>query len=279
MSQQTVMQYIKDKSPVILTRMHEALPKGFSAEKALSAFKSEISRTPALQRCSPDSLVKSVIQAAQLGLEVNGILGHAYLVPYGANCQFMLGYRGMIALARRSGQIISIYAQAVYKNDIFEFEFGLEEKLRHVPAVGDRGELIYAYAISKLENTYSQAGKEGIQFDVMSRSDIDKIKSRSQSAKGAYSPWKTDYEEMAKKTVLRRLFKYLPISIDIQEGIAREEVKDLTQDYKEAEDVDFEATEPENQATEVANKLTKKTKEEETKEIADEFFGKEDSED
>lgn len=279
MSQQTVMQYIKDKAPAILSRMNEAVPKGFNAEKALSAFKSEISRTPALQRCSPDSLVKSAIQAAQLGLEVNGILGHAYLVPYGGNCQFMLGYRGMIALARRSGQIISIYAQAVYKNDTFEFEFGLEEKLRHVPAVGDRGELIYAYAIAKLENTYSQAGKEGVQFDVMSRSDIDKIKARSQSAKGAYSPWKTDYEEMAKKTVLRRLFKYLPISIEIQEGIAREEVKDLSQDYKEAEDVDFEAAEPENQATEIANKLAKKTKEEEAKEIADDFFGKEDSED
>lgn len=255
MSQQTVMQYIKDKSPVILSRFHEALPRGLNPEKALSAFKSEVSRTPALQRCTPDSLVKSALQAAQLGLEVNGILGHAYLVPYGSNCQFMLGYRGMIALARRSGQIISIYAQAVYKNDVFEFEFGLEEKLRHVPAIGDRGELIYAYAIAKLENTYSPAGKEGVQFDVMSRSDIDKIKARSQSAKGAYSPWKTDYEEMAKKTVLRRLFKYLPISIDIQEGIAREEIKDLSADYKEAEDADFVSQEEETQSEEVAEKL------------------------
>lgn len=279
MNSTTVMEYVKQKEPAILERFRAALPKGLNSEKALSAFKSEIIRTSQLQKCSPESLIKSALQAAQLGLEVNGILGHAYIVPYKDSCQFILGYRGMIALARRSGQIISIYAQAVYKNDFFEFEFGINEKLRHKPTSGERGELIYVYAIAKLENTYSKAGKEGVQFDVMSRSEIDKIKSRSQSAKTNFSPWKTDYEEMAKKTVVRRLFKYLPISTEIQEQIMKEEIKDLNNKYEDIEDVETIET---SKSEILANKIKFKEKNDisdfvdvDTVNLAKDFFGEE----
>lgn len=244
MNTKTLGQYLTENKAVIETKVRTALPKHMNVEKVMRAFGSEIDKNPDLKNCNPKSVIDALLQASQLGLEVSSVLGHAYLIPFNKSvntgtkakpvwsktkiCQFILGYRGMISLARRSGQIISIYAQAVYENDVFEFQWGIDEKLKHTPAAGDRGPFKAAYAIAKLENTYSQAGKEGIQFDVMYKGDIDKIRARSKSDSGGKSsPWQTDYEEMAKKTVLRRLFKYLPISIEIQENIIAEERSDL----------------------------------------------------
>jgi recombination protein RecT len=93
----------------------------------------EVRRQPKLAECSQASLLSAVFSCAQLGLEPGGALGHAYLVPYGKEVQFILGYRGMIDLARRSGLIDSITAHAVYEGDRFECEFGLAENLVHVP--------------------------------------------------------------------------------------------------------------------------------------------------
>ncbi len=252
----TLGQYLSVNKAVIENKIKASLPKHMDIDKVMRAFSSELARNPQLKECEPKSVIESLSQAAQLGLEVNSILGHAYLIPFnkginknkGTNlpaawdnkkmCQFILGYRGMIALARRSGQIVSIYAQAVYENDRFEFCWGINEKLEHTPADGDRGKFKCAYAIAKLANTYTSEGQIGIQFDVMNKSDIDKIRGRSKSdSSGKSSPWVTDYDEMAKKTVLRRLFKYLPISIDIQEHISSEEARDLGIN----DDIDFDS--------------------------------------
>src|SRR5690606_22598960 len=128
--------------------------------------------------------------------------------------QFIVGYRGMIDLARRSGQILSIEARTVQEKDHFEVEFGLDSKVAHRPAweVADRGALTFVYAVAKLKDG-------GVQFEVMSRAEIEAIRDASQGYQMAKryardgkinSPWATNFEEMAKKTVIRRLFKYLP---------------------------------------------------------------------
>src|SRR5690606_35183329 len=116
-------------------------------------------------------------------------------------CTFIPGYRGFLDLARRSGQIVSLVARAVHENDFFEYEFGLTENITHKPCMTDRGALIAVYAIAILKDG-------GHQFEVMSKSEVDEIRKQSKSQNNG--PWVTHYEEMAKKTVLRRLFKWLP---------------------------------------------------------------------
>ena len=194
----------------------QSLPKHLTAERIVQVATTLISRTPELAECSVESLIGSIMQCSILGFEPIPALGQAYLIPFnnGKNgkreVQFLIGYKGLIDLARRSNQIKTIYAQAVYSNDEFDYEFGLEPKLVHKPALGDRGQFSFAYAVAKFTN-------DGFAFEVMSKSDVDKIKSKSQAGNSKFSPWNSGfYDEMAKKTVLRRLSKMLPLSIEHQ---------------------------------------------------------------
>ena len=169
-------------------------------------------KTPKILECTKESVLLSIMQAAELGLEPGGALGEGYLVPYSVKgvqtCQFIPGYRGLISLARRSGQIISIEAHLVREGDEFDFELGLEPRLVHKPWMGegDQGKIRAVYAVAKLVGG-------GIQYDVMVKSEIDAIRKRSKS--GEFGPWVSDYGEMARKTVIRRLFKYLPVSVEM----------------------------------------------------------------
>jgi recombination protein RecT len=195
------------------------LPKHVTPDRLMKIAMHSIRTTPALQECSVKSLLGAVIQSSQLGLEPGTVLGHAYLVPYRnkktgtTEAQFILGYRGMIDLARRSGQIESIAAQAVHAHDEFEFAYGLNETLVHKPAMtGDRGDIIAFYAIAKLKGG-------GHAFEVMPRADVDAVMRSSQS-RGQWGPWKDHYSEMGRKTVIRRLAKYLPLSIEFATAAA-----------------------------------------------------------
>jgi len=120
----------------------------------------------------------------------------------------------MIDLARRSGQIISISARSVHEKDKFNYSYGLEEDIKHVPADGERGNLTHVYAVARLKDG-------GVQFEVMSRSDIEAVKRQSKAS--GNGPWVTHFDEMAKKTAIRRLFKYLPVSIEIQRAVTIDE--------------------------------------------------------
>jgi recombination protein RecT len=178
------------------------------------------------------------MQCAALGLEPGGALGHCYLIPFEnrrqnrTEVQFIVGYRGMIDLARRSGQIVSLEARAVYAKDKFEVELGLNSRIEHKPDwdAEDRGDITFVYAVAKLRDG-------GIQFDVMSRREIERVRNASAGYrvaeavakkynKTADSPWHSHFEEMAKKTVVRRLFKYLPVSIEIQRAVGLDEQAD-----------------------------------------------------
>ena len=194
------------------TAIASRLPKHVTADRLTKVALTAVNKTPALLACTKESLLMSIMQAAELGLEPGGALGEGYLVPYGKQCQFIPGYRGLISLARRSGQIVSLEAHVVHAKDAFTFELGLESKLVHVPNLEDEdpGPLRFVYAVAKL-----QGG--GVQFDVMSKAQVDKIRGRSKA--GSSGPWVTDYEEMARKTVVRRLFKYLPVSVELAQAL------------------------------------------------------------
>lgn len=199
-----------------------AVPRHMTADRMARVAMTEIRKTPKLLQADPTTLMGAIMQLAQLGLEPGGALGHAYLLPFEnrkagtVDVQLIVGYRGMIDLARRSGQIVSIEARAVYRDDEFAVTLGLNSDIHHVPAweKADRGPLTFVYAVAKLKDG-------GVQFDVMSRAEIEKIRARSKAAN--YGPWVTDFDEMAKKTVTRRLFKYLPVSIELQRAVGLDE--------------------------------------------------------
>ena len=216
--------------PKIKQQMALALPKHMTADRLARIATTEIRKNPLLARCEQQSFLGAIMQCAQLGLEPGGALGHAYLLPFNnrkngtVEVQFIVGYRGMIDLARRSGQIVSLSARTVYENDEFSYEYGLDETLKHKPCEGsDPGKLTHVYAVAKLKDG-------GVQFDVMSFEQVMAVKAQSKA--GNSGPWMTHFDEMAKKTVIRRLFKYLPVSIEMQTAVTLDERTDagVTQD-------------------------------------------------
>lgn len=209
------------------------LPKHLNAERLLKVAQIAATTTPALAKCDVASLVGAIGQCAQMGLEPNTVLGHAYLVPFNTkrkdgngnerwvnSVQVIIGYKGLIDLARRSGQIVSIAAHEVCENDKFELVYGLDEKLIHTPSLGERGPIIGFYAVAKLRDG-------GHCFEFMSIRQINEIRDASQGYQQAVKykkqdshPWGAHFTEMGRKTVIRRLAKYLPLSIEFQTAAA-----------------------------------------------------------
>ena len=201
--------------------LKKALPSVLTPERFIRIALSALNNTPQLKQCTPMSFISALLNAAQLGLEPNSPLGQAYLIPYKnkgqLEVQFQIGYKGLIDLAYRNGQMQTIQAQVVYENDLFEYEYGLNPVLVHRPAFSDRGEPIYFYGLFKTVNG-------GFGFSVMSKADMDNFASTYSKALGtSYSPWKTSYEEMAKKTVIKQALKYAPIKTDFQRALSTDE--------------------------------------------------------
>lgn len=221
--------------PKIKQQIALALPRHMTADRLARIALTEVRKVPKLAQCDQASFLGAIMQCAALGLEPGGALGHCYLIPFEnrrqnrTEVQFIIGYRGMIDLARRSGQIVSLTARAVRERDKFAYSYGLDENVEHVPADGDRGEITYVYAVAKLKDG-------GVQFEVMSVADVRKVRDESQGYKTALryakpgqppnTPWHEHFEAMALKTVTRRLFKWLPVSIEIQHAIANDERSD-----------------------------------------------------
>jgi recombination protein RecT len=214
------------------------LPRTLSIERLLKVAQIAATTTPTLAKCDVASLVGAIGQCAQMGLEPNTVLGHAYLVPFNTkrkdpetgqerwvnSVQVIIGYKGLIDLARRSGQIVSIAAHEVCENDHFELVYGIDEKLNHTPAMGDRGRVIGFYAVAKLKDG-------GYSFEFMSTRQVEEIRENSQGFqqakrynKEASHPWTVHFVEMGRKTVIRRLAKYLPLSIEFQSAVALDEM-------------------------------------------------------
>ena len=216
--QKTMQQYIKTMEGEI----KKALPSVITPERFTRIVLSAISVNPKLGSCTPASFLGAMMTSAQLGLEVNTPLGQAYVLPYSnkgvLEAQFQLGYKGLIDLAYRSGEVESIQAHVVYENDEFSCEYGLEPKLSHKPADTNRGDAIKVYAVFKTKSG-------GFGFEVMSMEDVRKHAAKySKAYNSSFSPWKTNFEEMAKKTVLKRVLKYAPLKTEFVRAATQDEV-------------------------------------------------------
>lgn len=225
----SIADLIKSMEPEI----KKALPSVITPERFTRMVLTAISTTPKLQECSQMSFIAALMNAAQLGLEPNTPLGQAYLLPYKnkgkLECQFQIGYKGMIDLVYRNKQVQTIQAQIVYENDYFEYELGLESKLIHKPALTERGKMKLVYALFRLENG-------GYGFEVMSREDcIQHAQRYSTGLNSNYSSWKSDFESMCKKTAIKKVLKFAPLQSDFQRAIATDETikKELAQDMTE----------------------------------------------
>lgn len=212
----TMQTYIKSMEGEI----KKALPSVITPERFTRMVLSAISTNPKLGSCTPSSFLGAMMSAAQLGLEPNTPLGQAYILPYQnkgvLEAQFQLGYKGLIDLSYRSGEVELVQAHIVYENDKFECEYGLEPKLTHVPADSNRGDAIKVYAMFKTKSG-------GYGFEVMSMDDVrEHAKKYSKAYSSSYSPWATNFEEMAKKTVLKKCLKYAPLKSDFVRGVVQD---------------------------------------------------------
>ena len=234
---------IADMIKVMEPQIKRALPEVITVERFTRMALSALNTTPKLRECTQISFLAALMNAAQLGLEPNTPLGQAYLIPYNnkgtLECQFQIGYKGLIDLGYRNPNMQIISAQEVYENDEFIYELGLNPKLIHKPALKDRGEVKLFYGLFKLTNG-------GFGFEVMSKNDIDQYaKEYSKSFESSYSPWTTNYNSMAKKTVIKQALKYAPLQADIRRILSTDEsVKtDIGQDMTEIPNEDIFDTE------------------------------------
>lgn len=222
---------ITDLIRVMAPEIQKALPSVLTPERFTRMVLSALSTNQQLQECTPASFLGAMMTAAQLGVEPNTPLGQAYLIPYRNHgtmeVQFQLGYKGMLDLAYRSGEVSTVQAHTVCENDRFDYALGLEPRLEHVPARCDRGEAIYYYAVIKMKDG-------GFCFAVMSREEVEAhAKKYSKAYSSGYTPWKTNFDEMAKKTVLKKALKYAPMKSDFVRGMSQ----DMTIKTEIAEDM------------------------------------------
>lgn len=262
----TMQDYIKKMQGEIA----KALPSVLTPERFTRITLSALSTNAKLAQTTPKSFLGAMMTSAQLGMEPNTPLGQAYLIPYKNHgvleCQFQLGYKGLIDLAYRSGQVSTIQAQTVYANDEFEYELGLEPKLRHVPAKTNRGEPIFFYAVFRTKDG-------GYGYEVMS---IDDVRTHAKKYSKSYGngPWQTNFEEMAKKTVLKKALKYAPLKTEFVRGLSADETikSDISEDMFSVPDetvIEAEGYEVDGATGEV---LENRTDSEEAKEMEKEIF-------
>lgn len=205
-------------------RIAAVMPKQMNPDRMFQLAVSCFNQTPGLAQCSPASVLSCLMKCSALGLEPSAVdgLGRAYILPYNnkktgrREAQFIIGYKGILDLARRSGQIKDISARAVHAGDEFEYEYGLTEGLRHVPSTEpiEGRPLTHVYVVAHFTDG-------GHYIDVMSKAEVDAVRKRSKAASNG--PWSTDYEAMAKKTVIRRAFPYLPVSVEVQSSVTSDE--------------------------------------------------------
>lgn len=229
----TLQSYIKSMEGEIA----KALPSVITPERFTRITLSAISVNPKLAECTPASFLGAMMTSAQLGLEPNTPLGQAYLLPYkngksgNLECQFQVGYKGLLDMAYRSGEIRMVQAHKVYEGDEFEYNFGLHPDLIHKPCKNHEGQNVIAYY------AVYETVSGGFGFEVMTIDDI-KQHARKYSKAYDYGPWKTNFDEMALKTVLKKLLKYAPMKSDFVRGVAQDETikSDLSVDMFEVPD-------------------------------------------
>lgn len=201
----------RDKLETMLSGMEKEFAKVLQNEITPEAFcrvaLSCVGKNPKLLKCTPASFFGALMDCAELSLHPGSVLGHAYLVPYKDQCTLVIGYKGLVDLARRSGLIDSIGVDVVYPEDHFRVQRGTEPRIEHHPEFPDNDDdnrITHVYATADL------VGSTKTEFEVMTRAQVERIRNGAVSRDSI--PWKEHWAEMAKKTVLRRLCKRLPLS-------------------------------------------------------------------
>ncbi len=235
-SQNTVSKLLERQADQIAA----ALPRFMDPDHFRRVILTEVRRTPKLMQCDPMTVIASCMLAAQLGLEP-GPLGQCYLIPRKnkgrQECQFQWGYKGLLAMAHRSGDISDITVEVVYENDDFSRRLGDDAEIYHKPAEWgtDRGKPIGYYAVLRTKNG-------GTYRDAMSRQEIEAHARKFSDSYGkSFSPWNDHFDEMAKKTLLKRVLKLAPMSIDFARGIETDGAapQGITKDMADLQDVDM----------------------------------------
>ena len=222
-------------------QFNNALPQHINTDRFVRIAITTIRLNPKLAKCNPESLIGALMVSAQLGLEP-GTLGQCYLIPFEnkkagtVECQFQIGYKGLIELLRRSGQLSDIYSYTVYENDDFNIEYGLSRTLVHKPNFTDRGEIKGFYAVAIL--------KDGAKaFEYMTKDEITKHEEKYRKGSYKNDVWNKNFEEMAQKTVVKKLLKWLPVSVEFLEMAAKDEKSFKVIDDKSTEVQEIEILE------------------------------------
>jgi len=209
-----------------------ALPAHVSVEKFSRVAMTAIQANPQLQDADRRSLFGAIVRLAQDGLLPDG--REAALVMFGNKAQAMPMIAGILKKIRQSGDVAKISAQVVYENDHFLVKYGFDEDVEHTPPPLDkpRGKPIGAYATAVL--------KDGERMlEVMSLEEIEKVRAVSRAAKNG--PWVAWWSEMARKTVMRRLSKRLPMSTDLEDEVFS---RDETLAHKDGQTLHIVAEQP-----------------------------------
>lgn len=199
------VQTLLDK-PSIKERIAKLVPSSMSADRFVRVVLNAWTRTPELRQCTPASFVLAVLEAGALGLEPDGLLGQGWIIPYKKTAKFIPGYRGLMQLGYRTGEIVSWKAVVVHSNDKYHFQEGLHPVIEHEPtSAEDDGDVVAAYSII----VYKDGAAD---FEWMWKKDLEKVRKKSQYPEGG--PWRDHTEEMYKKTVIRRHAKRARLSIE-----------------------------------------------------------------
>lgn len=259
----TMRQMLEQMKPELALALPKHMTPERMARQALTAFRT----TKGLDKCSPQSFMGALMTCAQVGLEP-GPQGHVYLIPFERRAKvggqwktvetmatFILGYQGMLELARRSGELVDVSAHTIYANEVagkdggyFHVDYGTDAGITHRPIVfGDRGEPVGYYARATLKSG-------GRPFVVLAKADVEAFRRRSatQKADQESGPWKTDYEAMAWKTCIRRLARWLPQSPELAAAVAHEET---VREYVDGEVVETVLNTQQPDATEEADDM------------------------
>jgi recombination protein RecT len=197
---------------VLLERSREAmlaiLPKHITPDRMIKTVLLAASKQPKILECTAESAMRAFMTASELGLDVSGTLGDAYLVPYKNTLQLIPGYRGLQRLAYQTGEVENIYAYNVYANEQFKVHGGTENRIEHdIKMDCDRSDenITAVYAVAKMKTG-------GVVFVALSRQEVEKV--RRSSKAGESGPWMSWFGEMSKKTAIRRLCKMLPLATE-----------------------------------------------------------------
>ncbi len=230
-----------------------ALPKHMNVDRLIRMIFTALNQVPGLIDCSERSLLHAAMECAQAGLEPGGALGQAYILPFKSKhsdqkiATFIPGYKGLISLGRRSGEVQDVYAEVVYENDRFEVHRGTEPRLVHEPNYEAHGWANLQEEIKSIKGFYAVGFLKDTpvpHFEYMTKRQVDAVMRRS-PGHGESGPWVTDYPEMGKKTAIKRLMKFMPMSSEdqrLQLALARDEMRDAGLDVTDPQIIDTIAT-------------------------------------